>query len=99
MIETSGYAAKVEVDGGIKADHTAEESVKAGATILVAGTAIYNREEPVSSAMGRLRGCVCGIRPFSEGHQSGLQSSAKCRSPETSGLRHSVLSYLNLLQF
>ena len=63
MIETSGYAAKVEVDGGIKADHTAEESVKAGATILVAGTAIYNREEPVSSAMGRLRGCVCGLRP------------------------------------
>ena len=63
LITSKGYLAQVEVDGGIKADWTAEESVKAGATILVAGTAIFNRDETVTAAMGRLRGCVCGIRP------------------------------------
>ena len=63
-IEANGYAAQVEVDGGIKADYTAEESVQAGATILVAGTAIFNRDETVSVAMGKLRGCVCGLGPL-----------------------------------
>ena len=63
LIEEKGYSAQVEVDGGIKADNTAEESVKAGATILVAGTAIFNRDETVSAAMGRMRGCLCGLRP------------------------------------
>jgi ribulose-phosphate 3-epimerase len=61
LIEENGYTAQVEVDGGIKADYTAEESVKAGATILVAGTAIFNRDEPVSAATAKLRGCVCGL--------------------------------------
>lgn len=61
LIEDKGYATQVEVDGGIKADYTAEESVKAGATILVAGTAIFNRDETVSTATDRLRGCVCGL--------------------------------------
>ena len=62
VILEKGYSARVEVDGGIKADYTAEESVKAGATILVAGTAIFNRDESVSAATARLRGCVCGLR-------------------------------------
>ncbi len=62
LIDEKGYTAQVEVDGGIKADYTAEDSVKAGATILVAGTAIFNRDEPVSAATARLRGCVCGLR-------------------------------------
>ena len=62
LIEEKGYSAKVEVDGGIKADYTGEESVKAGATILVAGTAIFNRDETVSEATDRLRGCLCGLR-------------------------------------
>ena len=63
-IQANGYTAQVEVDGGIKADHTAEDSVRAGASILVAGTAIYNRDESVSSAMGKLRGCICGLKPL-----------------------------------
>ena len=63
-IQANGYTAQVEVDGGIKADHTAEDSVRAGASILVAGTAIYNRDESVSSAMGKLRGCICGLKPI-----------------------------------
>ena len=61
LIEEKGYSAQVEVDGGIKADHTAEESVKAGATILVAGTAIFNRDETVTAAMRKMRTCVCGL--------------------------------------
>ena len=61
LIEERGYTAQVEVDGGIKADYTAEDSVKAGATILVAGTAVFNQDETVSTAMGKLRGCVCGL--------------------------------------
>jgi len=63
LIEEKGYGAQIEVDGGIKADDTARDSVKAGATILVAGTAIFNRDETVSAAMGRMRGCLCGLPP------------------------------------
>ena len=63
LIEEKGYSAQIEVDGGIKADDTARDSVRAGATILVAGTAIFNRDETVSAAMGRMRGCLCGLRP------------------------------------
>ena len=62
LIKAKGYGAQVEVDGGIKADRTAEDSVKAGATILVAGTAIFNREDTVPAAMGKLRACVCGLK-------------------------------------
>ncbi len=61
MIEANGYAARVEVDGGIKADYTARDSVKAGATILVAGTAIFNPDETPAAALRKLRGCICGL--------------------------------------
>ena len=61
LIRAKGYGARIEVDGGIKADDTARDSVRAGATILVAGTAIYNREESVPAAMKKLRGCLCGL--------------------------------------
>jgi ribulose-phosphate 3-epimerase len=60
-IEDSGNITQIEVDGGIKADWTAEESVRAGATILVAGTAIFNEGESVSTAMGRMRCCLQGL--------------------------------------
>ncbi len=61
IIQANGYTARIEVDGGIKADQTAQDSVRAGATILVAGTAIYNRDEPVPAAMEKMRACVCGL--------------------------------------
>ena len=61
MIDQAELQAQVEVDGGIKADQTAQESVKAGATILVAGSAIYNPRESVPEAMQGLRGCLAGI--------------------------------------
>ena len=60
IIDQAGYAAQIEVDGGIKADWTAEESVKAGATILVAGSAIFNDRESIPDAMKGMRGCILG---------------------------------------
>jgi len=56
-----GYGAQIEVDGGIKADWTAQECVKAGANILVSGTGVFNPHESVAEAMGRLRSCVRGL--------------------------------------
>ncbi len=61
MIDDAGLTAQVEVDGGVKADWTAQESVKAGATILVAGSAIFNNQETVPEAMQGMRGCLAGL--------------------------------------
>lgn len=41
MIEERGLSLEIEVDGGINED-TAPEVIKAGASVLVAGTAIFN---------------------------------------------------------
>lgn len=62
IIDEQGYSARLEVDGGVKADWTAQDSVRAGATILVAGTAIFNKDEPVVQAMTRLRDCIQAVR-------------------------------------
>jgi ribulose-phosphate 3-epimerase len=61
MIDAGSYGARVEVDGGVKADWTAQESVQAGATILVAGSAIFNGRETVPEAMRGMRGCLAGL--------------------------------------
>jgi len=61
IIDENGYAAKIEVDGGIKADHTAQDSVRAGSSILVAGTAIFNDQETVSQAMSSMRTSIQGL--------------------------------------
>ena len=61
MIDAGNYSAQVEVDGGVKADSTAQESVKAGATILVAGSAIFNNIQTVPDAMQGMRGCLAGV--------------------------------------
>ncbi len=62
-IQEEGYPARLEVDGGVKADATARDSVSAGAEILVAGTAIFNREQSVAEAMAALRASVDGLTP------------------------------------
>ena len=61
LVEELGCKTRIEVDGGVKADATAQDSVRAGATILVAGTAVYNQQETVSQAMERLRSCIEGL--------------------------------------
>ena len=63
LIQANGYATQLEVDGGVKADATARDSVAAGAQILVAGTAIFNREQSVAEAIATLRKTVSGVAP------------------------------------
>ena len=60
IIDQGKYNAQIEVDGWIKADSTARDSVEAGATILVAGSAIFNDRETIPDAMKGMRGCVLG---------------------------------------
>ena len=55
-----GYPGEVQVDGGINAD-TAPDAVRAGATILVAGSAVFNQRESVDAAMRRLRQSIEGV--------------------------------------
>jgi ribulose-phosphate 3-epimerase len=54
----AGAGAAIEVDGGVDAGN-AGELVEAGAEILVAGTAIYGQEDPVS-AIEKLRAAARG---------------------------------------
>ena len=63
IIEENGYRTQIEVDGGVKADDTARDSVSAGAGILVAGTAIFNREQSVAETMAAMRDSVAGLTP------------------------------------
>lgn len=54
MIERLKPGCELEVDGGINAD-TAPLVVEAGATVLVAGSAIFGHDEGVAAATKRLR--------------------------------------------
>jgi ribulose-phosphate 3-epimerase len=54
MIEQSRRACQVEVDGGVD-PQTAPLAVAAGADVLVAGSAIFNETESVTTAMRRLQ--------------------------------------------
>lgn len=53
ILDERGLACELEVDGGITAQ-TAPGAVGAGARVLVAGSAIFNRRESVKEAMDRL---------------------------------------------
>lgn len=53
-IDVLGKEVELEVDGGIN-ESTAASVVKAGATVLVAGSAVFNNRESVQQAVERLR--------------------------------------------
>lgn len=59
MIDTRGLASQIEieVDGGINAENAARV-VAAGANVLVAGSAVFNKKESVAQTMQRLRASV-----------------------------------------
>jgi ribulose-phosphate 3-epimerase len=57
MIEQHGARCDLEVDGGIHAE-TAPLVVKAGANVLVAGSAVYGDREGVAAGIRRLRQAV-----------------------------------------
>ncbi|TAJ20314.1 MAG: ribulose-phosphate 3-epimerase [Dehalococcoidia bacterium] len=52
--DASGLVLPIEVDGGVKA-HNASMCVDAGATLLVAGSATFNREQTPEQALAELR--------------------------------------------
>ena len=58
MIYNRKAKAELEVDGGITTK-TAPIVVKAGANVLVAGTAIFNQESTIDDAMKKLREAIC----------------------------------------
>ena len=59
-LDQRGLSAELEVDGGISAE-TAPKVAQAGARVLVAGSAIFNRSESVAQAMDRLRASLGGF--------------------------------------
>lgn len=53
IITVNNYKCKIEVDGGIK-NHNLKEIVRAGADIIVAGSAIFGTEDP-AAALAKMR--------------------------------------------
>ncbi|MGJ7922440.1 ribulose-phosphate 3-epimerase [Neobacillus sp. LXY-4] len=54
MAEAKGHNLEIEVDGGVNAE-TAKLCIEAGATVLVAGSAVYNQQDR-GKAIAELRG-------------------------------------------
>ncbi|RME75642.1 MAG: ribulose-phosphate 3-epimerase [Chloroflexi bacterium] len=59
MLDEIGSAAELEVDGGVN-ESTIAEVVGAGATVLVAGSAVFNSRAPVAENIRRLRQAAQG---------------------------------------
>lgn len=59
-LDTKGFQAELEVDGGINTE-TAPEVVKAGARVLVAGAAIFNNNSSISEAIQKLKSSIAGL--------------------------------------
>jgi len=57
MLDAIGSNAELEVDGGINAE-TIGEVVRAGATMLVIGSGIYNARSSVADNMRLMRSLV-----------------------------------------
>ncbi len=60
MIDRQGLAVELEVDGGVKA-HNAAQIARAGATVLVAGSAIFNKERSVAENMTAIRQALAEV--------------------------------------
>ncbi len=53
-LDARGLGAELEIDGGVN-ESTAADVVRAGARVLVAGSAVFNQRESVQAAVERLR--------------------------------------------
>jgi len=60
IIDNRDLNIELEVDGGIN-ELTAHTVVKAGAQILVAGSAVYNSETTIAEAISRIRMSIQGV--------------------------------------
>lgn len=56
-IQAEGISLAIEVDGGVKA-HNAHQCTAAGATILVAGSAVFNQQQTPAEALAELRAAL-----------------------------------------
>jgi ribulose-phosphate 3-epimerase len=75
LIERRQLACEVEVDGGIDVE-TAPLAVRAGATVLVAGSALFGETLGVAVAMSRLRSAAdAALRAAEAADQAALQRS------------------------
>jgi ribulose-phosphate 3-epimerase len=75
LIERRQLECDVEVDGGIDAQ-TAPLAVRAGATVLVAGSSVFGGRDGVGLAMSRLRRAAdAALREAEAANQSALQRS------------------------
>ena len=54
MIDSMDLATELEVDGGIKPDNV-QELVEAGASVIVAGSAVYNQRVHISRGIAEMR--------------------------------------------
>lgn len=59
-LDELGLATELEVDGGITAE-IAPRVAQAGARVLVAGAAVFNKKESVSQAIARIRESLRGL--------------------------------------
>lgn len=57
LIDASGREIELEVDGGVN-ESTIRSMCDDGATVIVAGTAVFNDKESVDEAVGRLRRAI-----------------------------------------
>ena len=55
--DAAGLTLDVEVDGGID-EHTVVEVTRAGANVFVAGSAVFNRDDPLAAVDGILRAAI-----------------------------------------
>ena len=60
LLDERGLSAELEVDGGVKAENAAE-IVRAGARVLVAGSAVFNKKESVPQAVERIRNSIAAL--------------------------------------
>lgn len=60
ILDERGLSAELQVDGGINAE-IAPRVVKSGATVLVAGAAVFNKRESVSQAIAAIREAIRGL--------------------------------------
>ena len=54
LLDERGVATELEVDGGVKPDNAAN-LVRAGATVLVAGSSVFNRQGSIATNIAALR--------------------------------------------
>ena len=59
LIEAGGFAVEIEIDGGVKTSNIGQ-CVRAGASVLVCGSSVYNAEKAVAENIAELRRAAGG---------------------------------------